>query len=263
MDTDYQYKEDCTKLAGLVERFTGIPKKRVFDFVKDNSASDLLPFANMVCKTDSQRVKLAALFEFKNLYETIKCAEKSQEYILDSATAAKGYFKSYYADLNDKERFSITFLDAQLKVIATKTMFTGTINESPVHPRELIKEALFYNAVSIMLSHNHPSGYSTPSQQDLLVTRRVREVMDAANIQLLDHIIVARDDALSLADRGDIRAIETAQIQSKAATPVREPQAKKPSIKQQLKEAGEQLATELSESPTRAAPKTKSKEMGI
>jgi DNA repair protein RadC len=263
VDANNQYNVDCIKLAVLVERFTGIPKKRVFDFVKENSVAELLPCANIVCKTESQRAKLTALFEFKNLYETIKCAEKSREYILDSAIAAKEYFKNYYADLNDKERVSITFLDAQLRIIATKTMSTGTINESPVLPREYIKEALFCNAVSVMLSHNHPSGCSAPSQQDMLATERVKAGMDAAGIKLLDHIIVARDEVISFAERGDIRATDTVQIQSKAATPVREPQTRKPSIKQQLKDANEQLAIEHAASPTRVASKIKSNGLEI
>ena len=261
MGTGDQYKEDCSKLAGLVERFTGIPKERAFFFVMENAAAELLPCANMICETESQREKLSALFDFKNLYETLKSAEKSREHSLSGTSEAMEYFKNYYADMNDKERFSVAFLDSHNRVIATKTISSGTVNESAVHPRELIKEALFYNAVSVMLAHNHPGGAVTPSQDDLMATGRVKQGMDSVGIRLLDHIIVAGDKAISIADMGQIDLSGKVPGLAKAASPpVREtgiaPEAKTPTIKEQIAAGKKQLAGQRATAPVRAAVKS-------
>jgi len=250
MNRSNQYIEDCEKLAGLVERYTGIPKDRTYRFVMDNSASELLPSANLLCNTDTQKNKLAALFEFKNLYETIKGAENSREYTLDTTVKAMDYFTNYFADMNDKERFTVALLDSGNRIIATKIISTGTVNEAPVQPREIIKEALFRNAVSVVLAHNHPSGTTRPSNEDIATTHRIKQFMEIVNIRLLDHIIVVRDEAISLADMGLIDTVNSRAETSKAASPISEkPEEyalnKAPfSVKQQLAAAKERRVNE-------------------
>ena len=269
MDEGNQYKEDCAKLAGLVERFTGIPKERVFFFVTQNAAESLLPCANIICETQSQREKLAALFDFKNLYEMIKGADKSREYAFGSSYDAMRYFKDYYADKNDRESFSVAFLDSHNKAIAVKTISSGTVNESMVHPREIIKEALFHNAVSVMLAHNHPGGATNPSQADLFVTEKIQQALETVGVRLLDHIIVAKDKTVSLAETGQMPASSPAPINTRAASPVREnggirkPEPRAPSIKQQLAAGKKQLAAERAAAPSRAAAKTKSNALEV
>ena len=268
MGTGDQYKEDCSKLAGLVERFTGIPRERAFFFVMENAAAELLPCSNMICETESQREKLSALFDFKNLYETLKGAEKNREHSLSDTSEAMEYFKNYYADMNDKERFSVAFLDSHNRVIATKTLSSGSVNESAVYPRELIKEALFFNAVSVMLAHNHPGGVSRPSQEDLMATSRVKQGMDTVGVRLLDHIIVAGDKAISLADMGQIDLPSNVPGLAKAASPtVREkdssPKTKMPTIKEQIAAGKKQLAEQRAAVPTRAAVKMKNNALEV
>lgn len=114
------------------------------------------------------------------------------------------YFKTYYEDKNDKERVSVAFLDSQLRIIATKTMFSGTVDQSFLSDREIVKEALFHNAASAMLAHNHPGGSDTPSQADVTHTKRIQQALEAVGVRLLDHIIVAGDTAASLAADGYI-----------------------------------------------------------
>jgi len=262
MDTDSQYREDSARLAGLIERFTGIPKERIFFFVMQNAAAELLPCANIICETSTQREKLSALFEFKNLYETVKGAEKNREHTLSGTDDAKEYFKSHYADMNDKERVSVAFLDSQCRVITTKIISTGTVNESSEHPREIIKEALFNHAASVMVAHNHPGGSPYPSEQDLLMTERVKQGLDAIGIKLLDHIIVAGDKAISFADMGKMPISNTTSANAKAASPVREERdlfqqkSEQPSIRQQLAAAKRELAADCVTAPVREAVKS-------
>jgi len=269
MDSGSQYKDDCAKLAGLVERFTGIPKERVFFFVMQNSADALLPCANIICDTQPQREKLAALFDFKNVYEMAKGADKSREYVLGTSSDTMNYFKDYYADKNDREHFSVAFLDSRNRVIATKTISSGTVNESFVHPREIVKEALFYNSVSVVLSHNHPGGNTEPSQADLFVTEKIKQAMDTIGIRILDHVIIARDKTISLAELGKMPTSSPSHGNSKAASPVRESgglreaEPRTPSIKQQIAAGKKQLAAERAAAPARAAAITKSKPLEV
>ena len=256
-----QYREDCAKLAGLMERYTGIPKERVFRFVMENTTAELLQSANFICDTEIQRQKLGALYEFKNLYDTVKISENSREYKLTSAATAQDYFKSYFADANDKERLAAVFLDSQHRVIATKTITIGTVNESPVYPREIVKEALFYNAASVMLGHNHPGGATDPSRADIEMTARVKDIMESVSIDLLDHIIVAGEKTISLAERGMLSGKKAALKPAKAMSS-RETGGdydNRPSIRQQLA-AGRELIARLT-APSRAATKSNNLEV--
>jgi len=227
----------------LIERYTGIPSERIQKFVMNNSVSELMPFANTICKTEAQKKKLTALFEFKSLFETIKNAESNRGYILSSSSTAIDYFRNYYCDLNDKEQFSATFLNFQNRVIATKILFTGTVNESSVYPREIIKEALFYNASSVMIAHNHPGGSLSPSKADIEVTTRMKQSLSIVNIKFLDHIIIAGNGAVSFAEMGIIDLSPDKPSVSKAASPISEYSEKyslngKPqSVREQLRAA--------------------------
>jgi hypothetical protein len=90
---------DAVRLALLIEKYTGIPRKRTADFLKTNAPSAIFTSANAICRTDAQREKLVALAEFRTLYETMQTAEKNREGVrLYSADTAKGYFTAYFAE---------------------------------------------------------------------------------------------------------------------------------------------------------------------
>jgi len=246
MSKDKQYLEDSARLSMLIEKYTNIPQDRVYQFVMENTAENLLPYANKLCKTEAQRQKLAALFEFKNLYEVVKSADVSHVYQFNNPDTAKAYFKNYFADAEDKEYFATAFLDTQNRVIKTERMSAGTIAKAHVYPREIIKEALFINANAVMLAHNHPSGDLKPSKPDLDVTMQVMKGMELMDMALYDHIIVGRGQAVSLMELGLIHKDKITSEVSKGAVSIGEKArkyqqaAKLPSIKQQLAFAEEQ-----------------------
>jgi len=247
MAKDKQYREDSARLAVLIEKYTNIPQDKVYQFVMDNTAENLLPYANKLCKTDAQRQKLNTLFEFKKLYEIVKGAE-NREYQLDSTNAAMDYFKNYFADVKDKEHFAVAYLDTQLRVIKTDTISDGTVAQAHVYPREIYKEALFINAAAVMLSHNHPSGDLQPSPQDIDITNRIKMGMELMGLTMYDHIIVGGDKAVSLIDMGKIPDRKTFKDLGKTALPIREAAkntnqaAKPPRIKDQLALAEKQVS---------------------
>jgi DNA repair protein RadC len=241
---DIQYHADSTRLAALIEQYTDIPQNKVYDFVMENAAGKILPYANKLCETDTQKEKLTALFEFKNLYETMKSVEKEQSYSMDSTSNAKAYFTNLFADIDDKERVVVAYLDAKNHVIKTKTASVGTVATASVFPREIIKEALFQNASGIIIAHNHPSGSLNPSPEDIRMTENVKAALDTMNITLLDHVIVADGNAITLADEGLMPTTSRVQNTQKAVNEVRDKptQSKIPSIKEQFEAAAKEAA---------------------
>lgn len=113
-------------------------------------------------------------------------------------------FLTHLIGSNDREVFLVIFLDAQHEIIAHEELFQGTINVSPVFPREIVKRVLFHNAAAVILAHNHPSGNPTPSPNDQLVTTRVKEALALIETRVLDHLILAGSKWFSFADDGSL-----------------------------------------------------------
>lgn len=102
-----------------------------------------------------------------------------------------------------QERFVALFLDAQNRLIDDRELFRGTLTQTSVYPREVVKEALRHNAAAVIFAHNHPSGAAEPSRADELLTRALRDALALVDIKVLDHIIVAGPGAtVSFAERG-------------------------------------------------------------
>jgi DNA repair protein RadC len=102
----------------------------------------------------------------------------------------------------DHEVFMVLFLDAQNRVIASEEMFRGTLTQTSVYPREVVKCALAHNAAAVILAHNHPSGVAEPSRADEFLTRTLRESLTLIDVRVLDHFIVAGNSVVSFAERG-------------------------------------------------------------
>lgn len=108
------------------------------------------------------------------------------------------------ARLRDRphEVFCCLFLDNRHRVLAFDELFRGTIDNTTVYPREVVKQALTRNAAAVILAHNHPSGVAEPSEADRLITRRISDALDLVDVRLLDHVIVGDGACVSLANRG-------------------------------------------------------------
>jgi DNA repair protein RadC len=122
---------------------------------------------------------------------------------INSTTAAVEFCAQHFARLaNDakQEEFHIVTLDTKLQVIHSHQVTVGTLDASLVHPREVFRQAIRDAASSILLVHNHPSGDPTPSRQDRDVTERLRNAGELLGVQVIDHVIVAKGQAVSLAD---------------------------------------------------------------
>ncbi|WP_447858169.1 RadC family protein [Enterobacter ludwigii] len=118
-----------------------------------------------------------------------------------STQAARDWLKLKMAGL-EREEFIVLYLNQQNQLIAHETLFTGTINSTEVHPREVVKRALYFNAAAVIVAHNHPSGDPTPSQADKTITLRLMQALALMDIHLLDHMVVGGIEIVSFAERG-------------------------------------------------------------
>jgi DNA repair protein RadC len=100
------------------------------------------------------------------------------------------------------ECFVVMMLDAQHRVIDVLELFRGTLTQTSVYPREIVKEALAHNAAAVIFAHNHPSGVAEPSHADELLTRSLKSALALVDVQVLDHFIVGGGTAMSFAERG-------------------------------------------------------------
>ena len=136
----------------------------------------------------------AAITELKIVHAAASRLARGQvkrKEILSSWNAVLDYCRTAIA-FSDKEQFHILFLDKRNQLIADETQQTGTIDHTPVYPREVVKRALELSATAIILVHNHPSGDPTPSRADIQMTQAIATAARSLDIELHDHIIVGK-----------------------------------------------------------------------
>lgn len=120
---------------------------------------------------------------------------------LTSPSAVRDFLKLRLGGL-PHEVFVLILLDAQHRVLSVDELFRGTLTQTSVYPREVVKVALRANAAAVIFAHNHPSGIAQPSQADELLTRTLKDALALVDVKVLDHFIVAGTSTLSFAERG-------------------------------------------------------------
>jgi DNA repair protein RadC len=123
--------------------------------------------------------------------------EVKQRHVLSSWTAVLDYCRAAMA-FAEREQFRVLFLDKRNQLIADEVQQVGTVDHTPVYPREVVKRALELSATAVILVHNHPSGDPTPSRADIEMTRQIAEVAKPLGVTVHDHIIVGRNGHASL-----------------------------------------------------------------
>jgi DNA repair protein RadC len=146
----------------------------------------------------SKYVQLQAIFEMSRR----ALSEQLQSHdVLNSPQAVRDYLVLKLGSLT-KEVFLVLFLDTQNRLIATEEMFSGSLKETSVYPREVVKRALHHNAAAVIFAHNHPSGIAKQSQADELITKQLKQALDLVDVRVLDHFIVAGNNTLSFSEKG-------------------------------------------------------------
>ena len=121
--------------------------------------------------------------------------------LLSSPKAARDYLALRFGHC-EHEVYSAIYLDKRHRVLACEELFRGTIDGASVHPRIVVKQALKHNAASLLISHNHPSGETSPSQADEMISQRLRDALALIEVRLVDHIITSGGNSYSMAEHG-------------------------------------------------------------
>ncbi len=146
----------------------------------------------------AKAAQLAAVLE---VARRCLCEELRAGSALASPAAVRDYLRLALG-AREHEVFAALFLDAQHRVLRIEELFRGTLTQTSVYPREVVKAALAGNAAAVIFAHNHPSGVAQPSQADELLTRQLKEALALVDVKVLDHFIVAGNQCLSFAERG-------------------------------------------------------------
>ena len=146
----------------------------------------------------AKRAELAAVLE---LARRSMAGELRQRRLFDSPARVKEYLGLALAR-REHEVFAVLFLDAQHQLIEMEEMFRGSLTQTSVYPREVVKRALAHNAAAVVLAHNHPSGVAEPSRADECLTQTLKSALALVDIRVLDHLVIGRGDVISFAERG-------------------------------------------------------------
>ena len=139
-------------------------------------------------------IEICGMIElFKRVYTTV---DEKELITFNNPNTIINYFYDLFID-KKQEEFYCVYLDQKKKYIGKKKLFIGTINSSIVHPREIFKEAYLLSASFIICIHNHPSGDSTPSNEDIILTKKIKELGELHCIYLVDHIIIGNKNYYS------------------------------------------------------------------
>lgn len=120
---------------------------------------------------------------------------------VDTPDAARSMAMLYFAG-HQVESFAVMFLDPAHRLIAFEEMSRGTLTQTNVYPREIVRAALRHNAASVILTHNHPSGYAEPSAADKLLTAALKDALRTVDVRTLDHFVIGGDQLFSFAEQG-------------------------------------------------------------
>jgi DNA repair protein RadC len=146
----------------------------------------------------SKYVQLQAIFEMSRRALSEQLQNRD---VLNSPQAVRDYLVLKLGGLT-KEVFLVLFLDTQNRLVASEEMFSGSLMETSVYPREVVKRALHHNAAAVIFAHNHPTGIAQQSSADELLTKQLKQVLDLVDVKVLDHFIVAGNQTLSFSQKG-------------------------------------------------------------
>jgi DNA repair protein RadC len=146
----------------------------------------------------AKRAEIAAVIELARRALVQQLAEQP---VFDAPAKVKDYLQLQLG-ARDFEVFAVMFLDAQNRLLKLEEMFRGTLTQTSVYPREVVKRALHLHAGAVILAHNHPSGAAEPSKADEYLTQTLKAALQLVDVRVLDHFVVGRNEVVSFAERG-------------------------------------------------------------
>lgn len=146
----------------------------------------------------AKRAEIAAVMELarRSLAEQVAAGP-----VFDAPDRVKDFLRMQLAHL-PHEVFAVLFVDSQHRLLKFEEMFRGTLTQTSVYPREVVRRALDLHAGAVILAHNHPSGVAEPSRADEFLTQTLKSALQLVDVRVLDHLVVARSGVVSFAERG-------------------------------------------------------------
>ncbi len=198
---------DDTELLALLLR-TGLKGVGVLQLAEQTLAE----FAGMggllnASATDLKRIKGLGPAKRAELAAVLEIARRSMAHqlraqpVFDTPGRVKDYLRLRLG-AHGHEVFAVLFLDTQHQLLLMEEMFRGTLTQTSVYPREVVKRALQTNAAAVVFAHNHPSGVAEPSRADEFLTQTLKSALALVDVRVLDHLVVGRSDVVSFAERG-------------------------------------------------------------
>lgn len=208
--------DDEQRLAELFMKITRIPKEKLDRSLAENNIRDILRNPALLEPSPAELDRILALHEFRKLFTTLDHFEK--RYQIRTPMDAVAFLQPTLAD----REFEIVvglMLDTRNNVIKQLTIGEGTLDAAVIQPRKLAKDAILYNAKSVILAHNHPSGDPNPSQDDINTTRQFSSVLSGLGILVMDHIVIGKNGYASLKEMGvfpDAATVRDSQVKYRA-----------------------------------------------
>ena len=146
----------------------------------------------------AKRAEIATVMELarRSLAEQVAAGP-----VFDAPDRVKDFLRMHLAHL-PHEVFAVLFVDSQHRLLKFEEMFRGTLTQTSVYPREVVRRALELHAGAVILAHNHPSGVAEPSRADEFLTQTLKSALQLVDVRVLDHLVVARSGVVSFAERG-------------------------------------------------------------
>ena len=173
----------------MLDRFGGIPGLLHTDVMALKDVKGLGP---------AKRAEIAAVIE---LARRALAQELMQRPVFDTPSKVKQYLQLQLGK-REHEVFAIMFLDARSCLLHYEEMFRGTLTQTSVYPREVVKRALQVGCAAVILAHNHPSGAAEPSRADEYLTQALKSALQLIDVRVLDHLVVGHGEVISFAERG-------------------------------------------------------------
>jgi len=178
-----------------------VGSKAAVRMLKDAGGSLSTLFNESILSDDPQPKAVTKLRVAKELVRRSLAEALRHRDALSSPASVRDYLRMTLAG-RDYEVFMVLFLDAQHRVLSPEEMFRGTLTQTSVYPREVVKRSLAHNAAAVIFAHNHPSGVAEPSHADELLTRSLKEALALVDVRVLDHFVVAGNGLTSFAESG-------------------------------------------------------------
>ena len=175
--------------------------KTAQEMLKKSSGSIAALLNESVAAYDPKPKVQIRLYAAKELVRRSMHEALRQRSCLSSPAAVRDFLR-VTLEGREHEVFVVVFLDAQNRVIATEEMFRGTLTQTSVFPREVVKRTLSLNAAAVIFAHNHPSGVAEPSRADEALTQTLKHTLALVDVKVLDHFVVGGGAAMSFAERG-------------------------------------------------------------